>query len=77
MKALVGAFNLEKALVGAFFVIVKSSQTFVKPMFQALLAVSPCLLRTCRYLATVTRDLVTAASLMKCVIHKDYKQFKE
>ena len=27
-KALVGAFNQEKALVGAFSVIVKSSQTF-------------------------------------------------
>ena len=29
MKALVGAFNQEKALVGAFSVIVKSSQIFV------------------------------------------------
>ena len=29
MKALVGAFNQERALVGAFSVIVKSSQTFV------------------------------------------------
>ena len=29
MNALVGAFNQEKALVGAFSVIVKSSQTFV------------------------------------------------
>ena len=28
MKALVGAFNQEKALVGAFSVIVKSSGTF-------------------------------------------------
>ena len=29
MKALVGAFNQEKALVGALTVIVKSSRTFV------------------------------------------------
>ena len=29
VKALVAAFNQEKALVGAFFVIVKSSRTFV------------------------------------------------
>ena len=29
MKALVGAFNKEEALVGAFSVIVKSSRTFV------------------------------------------------
>ena len=29
VKALVGAFNQEKALVGAFSVIVKSSQIFV------------------------------------------------
>ena len=29
VKALVGAFNQEKALVGAFCVIVKSSRTFV------------------------------------------------
>ena len=29
VKALVGAFNQEKALVGAFSVIVKSSQSFV------------------------------------------------
>ena len=37
MKALVGAFNQEKALVGAFSVIVKSSGTFGYPSFQALL----------------------------------------
>ena len=37
MKALVGAFNQEKALVGAFSVIVKSSGTFGSPSFQALL----------------------------------------
>ena len=30
MKALVGGFNQEKALVGAFFVIVKSSRTTLK-----------------------------------------------
>ena len=36
MKALVGAFNQEKALVGAFSVIVKSSETFGEPSFQAL-----------------------------------------
>ena len=36
VKALVGAFNQEKALVGAFSMIVKSSRTFVKPSFQAL-----------------------------------------
>ena len=36
MKALVGAFNQEKALVGAFSVIVKSSGTFGLASFQAL-----------------------------------------
>ena len=36
MKALVGAFNQEKALVGAFSVIMKSSWTFVQPSFRAL-----------------------------------------
>ena len=36
MKALVGAFNQETALVGAFSVIVKSSGTFGKTSFQAL-----------------------------------------
>ena len=35
VKALEGAFNQEKALVGAFFVIVKSSRT----LFEALLQV--------------------------------------
>ena len=37
MKALVGAFNQEKALVGAFSVIVKSSRTFGQPSFEALM----------------------------------------
>ena len=36
MKAHVDAFNQEKALVGAFSVIVKSSRTFGKPSFEAL-----------------------------------------
>ena len=36
MKAVVAAFNQEKALVGAFSVIVRSSHTFGKPSFQAL-----------------------------------------
>ena len=36
MKVLVGAFNQEKARVGAFSVIVKSSWTLVEPSFQAL-----------------------------------------
>ena len=39
MKALVDTFHQEKALVGAFSVIVKSSQTFVKPKFQALMII--------------------------------------
>ena len=38
VKALVGAFNQEKALVGAFSVIAKSSGTFGKPSFEALLS---------------------------------------
>ena len=33
---LVVTFNQEKALVGAFSVIVKSSRTFVKPSFEAI-----------------------------------------
>ena len=41
MKALVGAFNQEKALVGAFSVIVKSSGTFGKPSLEAL-QLTPC-----------------------------------
>ena len=32
MKALVGAFNQEKALLGAFSVIVKTDCGFVEPM---------------------------------------------
>ena len=32
MKALVGAFNQEKTLVGAFSMIVKSSQNFVEAL---------------------------------------------
>ena len=36
VKAEVAAFNQEKALVGAFSVIVKSSGTFGKPSFEAL-----------------------------------------
>ena len=36
MNALVSSFNQEMALAGAFYVIVKSSQTFVEPSFQAL-----------------------------------------
>ena len=36
VKAVVAAFNQEKALVGAFSVIVKSSGTFGEPSFQAL-----------------------------------------
>ena len=35
MIVLVGTFNKEKALVGAFSVIVKYSRTFVKPLFEA------------------------------------------
>ena len=36
VKGLVGTFNQEKALVGAFSLIVKSSGTFRNPSFQAL-----------------------------------------
>ena len=36
-ESVVGAFNQEKAIVGAFSIIVKSSRTFVSPSFQALL----------------------------------------
>ena len=36
MKVLVGAFNQEKAQVGAFSMIVKSWRTSGKPSFQAL-----------------------------------------
>ena len=36
MKALVGTFNKEKALVGAFLVNVNFSRSFVYPSFQAL-----------------------------------------
>ena len=36
MKELIGTFNQEYALVGAFSVIVKSSKTFVQPSFKAL-----------------------------------------
>ena len=36
VKALVGTFNQEKILVGAFFVIVKYQRTFVQPSFEAL-----------------------------------------
>ena len=55
VKALVGASNQEKALVEAFFVIVKLSGTFGYPSFEALLTseeltnantnTSPCYLR--------------------------------
>ena len=38
---LVGALNQEKALVGAFSVIVKSSQTFGQPSFNAILNTAP------------------------------------
>ena len=37
VRALVGSFNQEKALVAVFSVIVKFSQTFAWPSFQALL----------------------------------------
>ena len=37
MKALVGALNQAKALVGAFYVIVKSLRTFVKASFESLI----------------------------------------
>ena len=36
VKALVGSFYQEKALIGAFSVIVKSSRTFGLPSFEAL-----------------------------------------
>ena len=36
MKVLVGTFNQEKALAGACFVIVKSSQTFVRALVSLL-----------------------------------------
>ena len=36
------AFNQEKALVGAFSVIVKSSGTFGSPSFQAVASTQPC-----------------------------------
>ena len=36
IKALEQAFNQEKALIGAFSVIAKSSRAFVSPSFQAL-----------------------------------------
>ena len=41
MKALVGAFNQEKALVGALSVIVKSPGTFGSRSFQAVVPVLP------------------------------------
>ena len=40
MKAPVGAFNQGKAILGTFSVIVKSSQTFAKPSFEALVQVA-------------------------------------
>ena len=44
MKALVGTFNQEKALVGAFYVILKSSRTFLNPSFAALVDSVPAAL---------------------------------
>ena len=38
MKALAGAFNQEKALVGAFSVLVKTSRYLREPKFEALIA---------------------------------------
>ena len=38
VKALVDAFNPEKALAGAFSVIVNSSRTFIQPSFEALVS---------------------------------------
>ena len=37
-KALVGSFNQEKVLVGAFSVIMKSSHTLREPSFAALVS---------------------------------------
>ena len=39
VKALLGTFNQEKALVGAFSVIMKSSRTFAKPSVAAVVGV--------------------------------------
>ena len=38
MKALEGVFNQEKAIVGAFSVIVKTSHNLREPLFEALLS---------------------------------------
>ena len=62
MKALVGTFNQEKALVGTFFVIVKlqTSQRFVSSSTNTMLAagggwvVCSCYLRHCHHLSAVT-----------------------
>ena len=73
MKALVGAFNQEKALVGAFSVIV---QPVVKPMdsFTALLYTLARLLRVVRTQCGGRRDTLIllelvfmAASLLVCL----------
>ena len=42
-----GAFNQEKALVGAFSVIVKSSRNLREPSFEALLATGHLIWRLC------------------------------
>ena len=70
MKALVGAFNQEKALVGAFSVIL---QPVVEPMdrFTALEGTLiwnhvPIPDRCC-LMAVVLRTLMTAASLLGCL----------
>ena len=59
MKALVGAFNQEKDLVGAFSVIVKFSRTFVQPSFEALVP-SHSVLRN-----TISKEHVVVETIIK------------
>ena len=63
MKALVGAFNQEKALVGAFSVIV---QPVVEPMdrFAALLTTHPSPLATTEHLRCTGPGLLLLLSLL-------------
>ena len=66
MKALVGAFNQEKALVGAFSVIV---QQVVEPLdrFTALIITFPHLLHTvCVLFLRIPKELVPFVMMRPC-----------
>ena len=76
MKALVGAFNQEKALVGAFSVIVQPvvepmdhyTALFLEPRMTGLSTICPSTSRSCTFRVELVSDLPACTATEKILV---------